>query len=51
MSHEPTTRGSIVETSEEALSQPRFIGNLALVLIALLILFPLYIWLAVLTHA
>lgn len=50
MSYEHTPDGGIAEVNDATHSQPRFLGIMGLVLIALLIIFPLFIWYANLTH-
>jgi hypothetical protein len=50
MSFEKTPDGSYAERNDERHSQPRFVGRLALVLIAAAVLFALFVAVAAMTH-
>jgi hypothetical protein len=50
MSFEKTPDGSYAERNDEHHSQPRFVGLLALVLMALAVMFALFVAIAAMTH-
>jgi hypothetical protein len=50
MSFEKTPDGSYAERSDEHHAQSRFVGRLALVLIAAAVLFALFVGVAAMTH-